>query len=292
MTSKGENAQRQLLLYPTDNNVTVELSWHALTNVGLRRENNQDSYVVAPPIFAVADGVGGHAGGEVASQAVTARLAEIAGDKPVSVSDLVGALDRAVDDIEKQAGAAAEGAGTTVTGLVLGADPETPSWTVFNIGDSRVYQYFKGSLVQITRDHSVVQHLVDTGAISDEDAEVHPHANMLTRAVGMNEDPVPDSFELALIAGQRLLICSDGLTKELTDLGIQHFLAESATAQLAAETLMQQALANAGRDNITLIVVDVHAVGDVRDTSDIRMLDAAAAAKICDATPPADDNQL
>jgi protein phosphatase len=140
---------------------------------------------------------------------------------------------------------------------------------VFNIGDSRVYQYFRGALTQLTVDHSVVQHLIDTGAISVEEAEYHPHANVITRAVGFNEEPVPDFSRLTLIPGQRLLICSDGLTKELTDTGIQHFLGEAKTAKQAARRLVRHALDNAGRDNVTVIVIDVHAVGGSRDTLDL-----------------------
>lgn len=274
MTGKGENAVRKRLRYAPGSDIVVELSWHGITNVGLRRENNQDSYVVAPPVFAVADGMGGHAGGEIASDAVTSRLFELGDQFPVEEEQLIAALDLAVADIEKNAGELADQAGTTVTGLVLGADPEVPTWNVFNIGDSRVYQYFKGSLVQVTSDHSVVQHLLDSGAITPEEAEVHTHANVITRAVGAAEDPVPDMVTLALIPGQRLLVCSDGLTKELTDLGIEHFLEQSETAEQAALTLMEQALGNAGRDNISIIVIDVHAVGDIRDTSEIGLLNS------------------
>src|SRR5690606_17379070 len=206
---------------------------------GLRRETNQDSYVTTPPIFAVADGMGGHSAGEVASAAVVRRLAELGGSARVSDADIDAVLADAVEDIELDAGETDLGAGTTVTGVCLSTEDE-PTWRVFNIGDSRVYQYFKGALSQITVDHSVVQHLIDTGAISEEEAEVHPHANVITRAVGFNEPPIPDSTSLALIPGQRLLICSDGLTKELTDIGIQHYLASQPTAEEAARTLVQQ----------------------------------------------------
>src|SRR5699024_6435194 len=118
-------------------------------------------------------------------------------------------------------------------------------------------------------DHSVVQHLIDTGAISPEEAEIHPHANVITKAVGFNEEPTPDYSELTLIPGQRMLICSDGLTKELTDFGIRHFLSTARTAKDAAEELVQQALQNSGRDNISVIVIDVHALGKLRDTGDL-----------------------
>lgn len=268
MTARGENAVRRRVRYSQESDVELELSWHAVTDVGVRREANQDSYVVTPPVFAVADGMGGHSAGEVASAAVVRRLAELGGDRDASPQDIVDALGDAVDDIELDAGETELGAGTTVTGVAFGgASCEgSPTWNVFNIGDSRVYQYFKGALSQITVDHSVVQHLIDTGAITVEEAEVHPHANVITRAVGFNEEPIPDYTALALIPGQRILICSDGLTKELTDVGIQHFLATLPAAEDAATALVQHARDNAGRDNITVIVIDVHAVGDARDT--------------------------
>lgn len=269
MSTRGANANRTRIRYREGNDLEIELSWHAITEIGNRRETNQDSYVVIPPIFAVADGMGGHEAGEVASAAVVRRLADLAGPRPVSEHDIAAALDDAVEDIVLDAGETELGAGTTVTGVMFGDDPSEPTWNVFNIGDSRVYQYFRGALSQITVDHSVVQHLIDTGAISIDEAEYHPHANVITRAVGFNERPIPDFTRLALIPGQRLLICSDGLTKELTEIGIQHFLGEGKTAEDAAKQLMTQALENAGRDNITLIVIDVHLVGDSRDTLDL-----------------------
>ncbi len=268
VTVRGANAARKRLRYRPDSDLEIELSWFGLTDVGTRRDNNQDSYVVLPPIFAVADGMGGHSAGEVASAAVVRRLAELGGRDSVSQADIDEMLGDAVDDIELDVGETELGAGTTVTGVCIGTDDE-PTWRVFNIGDSRVYQYFKGALSQITVDHSVVQHLMDTGSITPEEAEVHPHANVITRAVGFNEPPIPDYTSLALIPGQRLLICSDGLTKELTEVGIQHFLATEPTAEAAAHTLVREAVDNMGRDNVTVIVIDVHAVGDVIDTGSL-----------------------
>lgn len=273
MTTRGENAVRRRLRFSQSSDVEIELSWYGLTDVGNRREINQDSYVVAPPLFAVADGMGGHSAGEIASAAVVRRLAELGTLDEVTQEDIDSALTDAVDDIELDAGDTELGTGTTVTGVSFGAWETAPTWNVFNIGDSRVYQYFKGALSQITVDHSVVQHLLDTKAITEEEAESHPHANVITRAVGFNEAPIPDYTALALIPGQRILICSDGLTKELTDIGIQHFLSLSPTAEEAAHSLVQQALDNAGRDNVTVIVIDVHAVGDVHDTGHLGAVD-------------------
>ena len=269
MTVHGSNAVRRRLAYREGGAPDVELSWFGITDVGTRRETNQDSYLTVPPVFAVADGMGGHSAGEVASAAVVRRLNELSGDLAVSDEHLLELLTQAVDDIEIDAGDTELGAGTTVTGVIIGEEAGGPVWKVFNIGDSRVYQYFKGALSQITVDHSVVQHLLDTGAITEEEAEVHPHANVITRAVGLGEAPLPDYSSLALIPGQRILICSDGLTKELTDVGIQYFLSTQKTAEDAARTLVEQALNNAGRDNVTVVVIDVHAVGDVIDTGSL-----------------------
>lgn len=275
MIGRGENAVRRRLRVSAESELEVELSWFALTDVGRRRETNQDSFVVTPPVFAVADGMGGHSAGEVASAAVVNRLAELRDDFTATEQSIETLLTQAVSDIQVDAGDTDLGAGTTVTGALLSSEEETPVWRIFNIGDSRVYQYFKGALSQITVDHSVVQHLIDTGAITEEEAESHPHANVITRAVGFNEPPVPDYTTLATIAGQRLLLCSDGLVKELTDLGIQYFLANSSTAEDAAHALLKEALDNSGRDNVTVVIIDVHSVGDVIDTGSF-ILDAEA----------------
>lgn len=277
MTTLGENATRATFSVAGTTGQEIELSWCALTDIGKRRETNQDSYVVHPPIFCVADGMGGHSLGEVASGAVVRSLNNAARAGKTFREDISDALSQAVDTIEVDAGETDLGAGTTATGVFLAEHEGRAIWEAFNIGDSRVYQWFRGALSQITVDHSVVQHLIDTGQINEEDAEFHPHANVITRAVGFNEEPVPDFTQLALVPGQRLLVCSDGLTKEITTRGLEYFLAECETAEEAAQTLVQQALDNAGRDNVTVIVIDVHAVGDQRDTSDLSHLPSTEA---------------
>lgn len=272
MNTYGIKTGRQKIVYPHIPNLEIELSWHAITDVGSRRETNEDSYTVNPPLFAVADGMGGHAAGDLASQSVAKRLYEKAETGNTGRNSINDALESAVGDINEKVGEEDLSAGTTVTGVTFGDDAESPVWDVFNIGDSRVYQCFRGSLTKITADHSIVQHLIDTGSITEDEAESHPHSNVITRAVGLNEDPIPDYVQLALIPGQRLLICSDGLTKEITDVGIQHFLTAAETVQEAAEILVEQALLNAGRDNVTVIVVDVHSVGDDQDTQEVPRL--------------------
>lgn len=265
MAQIGEVQQQQAVGSDELNPKGVQLSWCALTDVGLRRKNNEDSVLALPPLFVVADGMGGHSAGEIASTAVVTRLAELGGNTTVTRESIDQALGMAVADITEQVGVTDRGTGTTVSGVALSRDDNSLFWECFNIGDSRVYQLIDGDLSQITTDHSVVQHLIDSGAITEQEAESHPHSNVITRAVGFNETPVPDYYRLALMAGQRLLICSDGLTKELTQVGIEHFLSTDHTAEEVAHSLMAQALANSGRDNITVVVIDVESAEYIND---------------------------
>lgn len=261
MTAYGTDGVRQRIRLYEGSPYEVELSWSALSDIGRRRESNQDSYVAVPPVFAVADGMGGHSAGEIASAAAARRLSEFSTQRLVNDRNIEDALIDAVDDIEVNAGDTELGAGTTVTGVAFGADPNAACWRVFNIGDSRVYELADGRLTQLTVDHSVVQHLLDTGAITEEEAEYHPHANVITRALGFNEPPSPDFSSLPMKSGQRLLLCSDGLTKELTEAGIRHFLGAETVAE-AARLLVQSALDNSGRDNVTVVVIEVHEILD------------------------------
>jgi PPM family protein phosphatase len=128
---------------------------------------------------------------------------------------------------------------------------------VFNVGDSRVYLFEDGELSRLTVDHSVVQELIDSGAIRPEDAESHPRGNIITRAVGFNVEPVPDYWMLPVREHVRLLLCSDGLTKELRETAIRSQLAAGQDAQRTADSLVAAALSAGGRDNVTVIVVDV-----------------------------------
>lgn len=239
----------------------LSLAWAAITDVGKRRELNEDTLVAIPPVFAVADGMGGHQAGEVASAAVAHRLTAATEHADVlTVEGLVEALRLAVADMIDQAEEGELGMGTTVTGLILTSDDGDSRLAVFNIGDSRVYRLLDTELVQVTEDHSIVQELIRAGAISPEEAEFHPNSNMITRAVGPSDDPIPDVELLPIESGARWLICSDGLTKELTDHGIWYFLTEGKTPVDAAELLVRAALDNGGRDNVSVVVLDVATV--------------------------------
>lgn len=258
MTQIGQGSTNFTVTLPSSGH-TITLSWAALTDTGHRREVNEDSVVSVPPIFAVADGMGGHSAGDIASSAVVTRLAEFADRSEADAGSITRALSLAVEDMAQGEGVTDLGTGTTVTGVALAIESGAPQWIVFNIGDSRVYQLVSGVLEQVTVDHSVVQELVDAGRITREEADVHPHGNVITRAVGFHEPPVPDFRILPVIPGMRLLICSDGLTKELTPYGIRHFMLSNPNPADAADALVTAALENGGRDNVTVIVLDVAA---------------------------------
>ncbi|POH69058.1 serine/threonine-protein phosphatase [Cryobacterium zongtaii] len=273
MTQIGQGSPSHTIALPAVKK-SVTLAWSALTDVGHRREVNEDSLVTRSPIFAVADGMGGHSAGDVASKAVVTRLAELGSDADTTAEAINRALALAVDDMKAGEGVTDLGTGTTVTGVAVAIVSDAPQFIAYNIGDSRVYQLSSGVLEQVTVDHSVVQELVDAGRITREEADVHPHGNVITRAVGFHEPPVPDYRILPLTAGQRILVCSDGLTKELTAYGIRHFLLSNPKAEDAVAALVTAALENGGRDNVTAIVLDVLSVDDLDGIHDESVHDA------------------
>lgn len=235
----------------------LDLSWAATTDTGKRREVNQDALLAEFPLFVVADGMGGHLGGEIASASTVDRLRAVVEGGIVSPKNIEKALSRAVKDIVAHPETTDEGTGTTLTGLYLDAGGEEPHWVTLNIGDSRVYLLRDDDIVQITTDHSVVQELIAAGRLSPEEAENHPYGNVITRAVGPSDSVKPDYLRLEVLDGDRFVICSDGLTKELTDFGIRHFLEANPDPADAVEAMMAAALENGGRDNITIVVLDV-----------------------------------
>lgn len=235
----------------------VQLTWAAATDVGRRREINQDAVLASYPLFVVADGMGGHIGGEIASASTVTRLAAVVEGGTVTPKTIEKALARAVKDIASHPETTDEGTGTTVTGVYLDVAGSEPHWVTLNIGDSRVYLLREDSLVQVTTDHSVVQELIAAGRLSPEEAENHPYGNVITRAVGPSDSVKPDYVRLDVQDGDRFVICSDGLTKELTDYGIQHFLNEHDDPAAAVDAMLDAALENGGRDNVTVIVLDV-----------------------------------
>ncbi|MCK9792669.1 protein phosphatase 2C domain-containing protein [Isoptericola sp. 4D.3] len=242
--------------------VSLGLLWGAATHQGARRSLNEDSYLAGGSVFLVADGMGGHDAGEVASATAVDVLAPLGTSDVVGVDDLryrVRAAHEAVRAIETAPG---RGAGTTLTGVVLTEQGGEPYWLVVNLGDSRTYRSSDGLLEQVSVDHSEVQELVDDGLITAQEALTHPRRHVVTRALGAPDDPEADFWLLPVHAGDRMLVCSDGLTGELTDRRVAEVLLVEADPQRAADRLVGEALAAGGRDNITVIVVDATGLTD------------------------------
>lgn len=268
MTGIGGSSAGVAVSIPGRPDASITLAWSAATDTGRRRSANEDSFVALSPLFAVADGMGGHSAGDLASAAVVERLAEVVGADFLAPRTIERALERATADISSIAGNDELGVGTTVTGVALTLQEGEPYFAVFNIGDSRVYSFQRNELTQVTVDHSVVQELVESGALTRDEAENHPDSNIITRAVGFNAHPYPDFWMIPLRSGLRLLVCSDGLTKEVSDDRIRLHLAAGLSPVETAGSLIDAALAAGGRDNITTIVIDVLAAPHVDDLED------------------------
>ncbi|MFD1946297.1 PP2C family protein-serine/threonine phosphatase [Nocardioides aestuarii] len=251
----------------------VELHHGARTDVGLVREVNEDAFLAAPPVFVVADGMGGHDGGDVASRIVVEefqRLAD-AGYDPAHGGDQAAATlaecQRRISDYGAErvaSGRARAHAGTTVVAALL-VDDGGPQWLLVNLGDSRVYRFSAQRLEQVSVDHSVVQELVDAGTITSEDAAHHPERHVITRALGGPEPAQPDYFLLPLASAERLLLCSDGISGMIRDDEIAAVLATADDPRDAADELVERALAAGGRDNATAVVIDVVGWADAAD---------------------------
>ena len=235
--------------------------WHsAATSPGRVRRVNEDSYLALPPVFAVADGMGGHGAGDLASRIAIDTLTAAVRGRPLTTDAMLDALDAANHAIVTYEGA--KGMGTTITGLSLLETGGGNHLMVFNIGDSRVYQLTAGRLNQVTVDHSEVQELVLAGVITADQARVHPRRNIVTRALGTAPAPRPDYWVLPANVGERFLVCSDGLYTEVEDERIAVLLA-SGSPQVAAPALVAAAVEAGGHDNVTVIVVDVVGFGDL-----------------------------
>jgi serine/threonine protein phosphatase PrpC len=232
----------------------VELTWGAATAVG-QREDNQDRYLAAPPVFAVADGMGGHVGGAAAAEAVVEALRSLTRSETTTVDAIRLALQRADGEIRAFQGPDKAGAGTTVAGVALVDEGDGPQWAVFHVGDSRVYRWHEGRLELVTKDHSVVQELIDAGYISDDSAATHPQRHIITRALGVGPRPGADVVLFRIVPGDRYLACSDGLTGELDDVRIAELLPCDGDLQAVAENLVAKAVDIGARDNTTVVVL-------------------------------------
>ena len=230
------------------------------TDVGLKRKANEDSYLSGFPVFVVADGMGGHDAGDRASQAVVQQLSALVGQNGVGPQELADVLDRAQAAVGLIADETERGAGSTLTGVIVTMQNGLAHWLVFNVGDSRVYRLRDGELVQLTVDHSVMQQLLDDGILDPSEIDSYPGKNVITRAMGA-DDSDADYWLHPIVQNERLLLCSDGLSGEVSDDVIRSTLLSTPGAQAAADTLVSLALENGGKDNVTVIVLDVLAGG-------------------------------
>jgi serine/threonine protein phosphatase PrpC len=253
----------------------IDVSWSARTDVGSVRAVNEDGLLADPPVWLVADGMGGHAFGDRASATLVETFGSLSGDAPVTRDLIVEAVDAsndAIGDLITGDDPPGTVAGTTLAGIALvRSDEGEPLWMVFNVGDSRVYAWTDGRLQQVTVDHSAVQELVDQGRMTRAEAERSPVRNLITRAVGSHDEVAADEWLLRVAEHQVFLICSDGLTKELDDEAIAAVLhlahADGGGVDRAADALVAQALASGGRDNVTVVVIEAHARDAAEDAS-------------------------
>ncbi|MEI6198889.1 MAG: Stp1/IreP family PP2C-type Ser/Thr phosphatase [Actinomycetota bacterium] len=236
----------------------MKLKWGAFSDVGMVRQQNEDSFLAEETLFVVADGMGGHNAGEVASALAVTTLkagARLGIDTTEDFRDLVQQANSAIytaslDDSTQS------GMGTTVTALSI-VEGEEPRVLVANVGDSRAYLWRSGALSRLSVDHSYVQELVNEGIITPEAARVHPRRNIVTRALGIDRSVMVDVFTHFVRTGDRIVLCSDGLVDEVADTEIARVLGQHTDPQETAEALVMVANTNGGRDNTTVIVVDV-----------------------------------
>ncbi|MFH5880477.1 PP2C family protein-serine/threonine phosphatase [Arthrobacter sp. NA-172] len=227
------------------------------TDRGLLREHNEDSLIAMDPVFAVADGMGGHEAGEIASSLCVETLGNTPQLAPGVRSATAIALQECILAADSRIRSAAGArAGTTLSGVVVVEQLGVPYWLVMNIGDSRTYRLSQGLFNQVSVDHSEVQELVDAGTITREEAAVHPRRHVVTRGLGTGDATEADFWLLPLMDGDRMLVCSDGLSGELDDEHLSRILSAVAHPQDAVDALIEAALHSGGRDNITAIVVD------------------------------------
>ncbi|HXQ57206.1 MAG TPA: Stp1/IreP family PP2C-type Ser/Thr phosphatase [Actinomycetes bacterium] len=239
----------------------MRLSSFAGTDVGRARSGNEDSYFCGRTVFAVADGLGGHQGGEVASAAAVEPLAALDGrefaDPAEAADELTAAIREANAAILDRAGGdpGLWGMGTTVTAAALAGERHLQ---LAHVGDSRAYLLRDGSLEQLTTDHTVVAELVRRGRLTPAQAAIHPERSILTRAVGLDPRiPVDTPDPLELQDGDQVLLCSDGLTEPVDDDQIAQLLSAEPDGNAACQALIDAANAAGGPDNITVVLLRV-----------------------------------
>lgn len=244
------------------NTAGQDISFGSRTDIGYVRDHNEDSLIIIPPLFAVADGMGGHEAGEIASEITVNTLAELA-PSHLDAEGLTAAVEAVNYNVMKapRQGIGRDGMGTTLTAAML----EGERLLIAQVGDSRAYLLHKGHLQQITRDHSLMADLIEAGQITPEEARVHPNRSVITRAIGSDIHMRPDIYELNVDAGDRILLCSDGLSSMISNNAIESIMRRQSDAQHCADELVTAALENGGADNVTVVVADVPGFSEVRE---------------------------
>ena len=241
----------------------MNVAYGAKSDVGRVREANEDSYLIADPLFVVADGMGGHIAGDVASSTAVKVIQDESGD---ASSENPGTLTKIISDAnatiwdKAQSDPALRGMGTTCTLVLVDEDRVH----IAHVGDSRAYRLRDGQLEQLTEDHTLVGRMVQEGRLSREEAQHHPQRSIITRALGVDEDVQVDLETVELSEGDRLLLCSDGLSSMVEDDSIESVLASESDPQGAADRLIDAANEAGGDDNITVVVIDFEPAGTPR----------------------------
>lgn len=243
------------------------LVYAAGSHPGRVRTVNEDSSLVAPPVFLVADGMGGYARGDVASRLVAESFEPLAALSTVQPGDVEAAIADAQRRVAALASEFTSAPGSTLVAAAHVLEDGRGYWLLANIGDSRVYSWTEGVLEQITKDHSVIQELIDAGQISRDEALAHPDRHVVTRAIGALTDSEADFALVPAVAGSRLLLCSDGLHSELSDTAILHIMSEGMAPDRTVATLVEAAVAAGGNDNVTVVVVDVVGVAPAEENT-------------------------
>lgn len=258
-----------------DAGTTAQLMWGARSDVGCVRPHNEDSYLVQSPLFCVCDGMGGHAAGEVASSIAVETIAKTA-PQAADAARLAAAVEAANAAVIEAAlnGLGKPGMGCTATCAYI----ENDMLAIAHVGDSRAYLLHEGTLIRVTRDHSYVEELVDAGEITADEARVHPNRSVITRALGSDPAMYADHFTLHIEEGDRLILCSDGLSSMIPDSDIENIATQSSSAQICVDNLVDAALAAGGHDNVTVVVVDLVDDGVMREAKRVRRRNVTIAA--------------
>jgi protein phosphatase len=253
------------------------------SDIGQVREGNEDAYLVVAPLYAVADGMGGHRGGEVASSLALETVQQLFERREGTLSDQVARANRAVYD-RSQSDRSVSGMGTTLTAALIEGD----ELHLVHVGDSRAYLLHDGRLAQLTEDHTLVRRMVEEGEITPEEAETHPHRSILTRALGVDESVQVDEGDLRVETGDRLLLCTDGLTGMVPEEQIREIMLEAEDPQEVVERLVKVANRAGGIDNITAVIVDFaeDGAGSGGTTESAPLGPSTVEGQVPEATPP------